>query len=69
MINNLSNNRLNFPYVYVDIIFSRWDIVAKVCEQLNQFGTWSRDGSILFKTHELCFIYIHIEANASYCPI
>ena len=57
-----------FQYIYIDIAFSRWNIVTEICEQVykfQRFASWSGDGSFLFKIHKLCFICIHIKANAS----
>ena len=34
---------------------------------VNIVATLSGVGSLLFKTHEFCFICVHIEVNASFC--
>ena len=33
------NNKQTNKSAYVDITFSRWDIVAEVCELVNEFST------------------------------
>ena len=51
--------------IYADITLSKWDIAAKVYELVHKFK--SRNCWFLFKSYELYFICIHIEANASCC--
>ena len=62
------------PYLssaYVDISLSRWDIVTKVWEPVYWFQRLAikwRD-AFLFKTHGLCFIWVHDKANDSCCQL
>ena len=65
------NSSPRFTSLYVDIPFSRWDIVPEVCVLVYNFQRLVisyRECSILFKTRLLCFICVHIEANPSRLP-
>ena len=57
-------------YAYIDILFCRWDFATEVCEVVYNFqslASLSGDGPILFKTYGVCFIWVHVETNASCC--
>ena len=60
MINNL------LIVVYAFLMHSRWDIAIEVFEMIDMIALECGDGYILFKTLELCFIKVHIEANADH---
>ena len=57
-------------HAYVDITFCWWDIATEIWELVNYFQRIvisRREGTIFFKTHGLCFIWVHIGTNASCC--
>ena len=62
------NCSLCLSFTYNDITFCRWDIATKIWEEVYQcqkLDISCKDGSVLFKTQEFCFICVKGEANVS----
>ena len=54
-------------YACVDIAFSKWDVSTEIQYWFQRFNIRWGYGTILIKTHKLCFIWVHAETGASYC--